>query len=352
MTQSELVPTLQRLAELTKSFLPASDRLSPSEVFEEWLLQSITQYLFTPNSSVFAPFNPYFSSPREFRESFSAFVKGEIGGNNLSAIQARLIVSRVLQNRLQFAIERSKGNVLGHTIFDLFGFLLDIDSEEAFSWAARAVQPQSEFSLMSTPGGRPAPIALYSIFVGADTTGPAKAQFLQSLLNWCIHNVELPEVPPAARRLLPVALRAIDEPGRAERQICLIDRMLSTLANGTTLIDRIGELVDSEQELLGDSSSGKTLAEIESENLRKAMDATAPLLVRQMNEDRKDSWRLSYLTNSAFQKELLSETKSVEFHRDYKSSMLDILGVSKSTLIQFAHSLHLRRAAMETNNGT
>lgn len=289
-------------------FIPDSSKLDLCGVFREWLLQALMLYFKQATSSSFAPFNGYFSSPRDFAQSFAAFVDGEFRGTNAESGRLERTAVLGLQNMIQYAIDNAEEQPgyrdtdpprLNSFVFELFECLLGLNSEDAFAWAARAIRAHSGFAAMLGPNGSPAALELYFSVVSDDISGPERAHFLAALLDWCNSNAERPEVPPVVRHLLPSVLRSIGGKDRAERQIELITRVCSPCFGRLGLIERFETLV-----MEGRERYRQNQFDEEVDAIRHAVDSAVPTLVRKLDKKTKDQWRRSYLLFDAFESEL------------------------------------------------
>lgn len=314
------------LLDALRPFVSATTDLSPKDIVDAWLRQAFLRYRETRKSSSFAPFNGYFSTQHGFREAIADFISQELADDEENNFSPRAVLERVVEGELVKVIEdaeiksqQSQQNgenvaLLENYGFELFGALLDLNSEQAYAWASRAVRSTSGFAQMRNAGNLPAPLVLLSSVVSDDTSGFGKADFLVAMMEWCANNTNLPEVASAARQLLPKTIRSIQAPHRAEKQISLIQKLITASGNAAPLISQIDRVILEEGVLLG-----RDLFESEGAKLRKAIDIELPGFIKRFNKTQKNNWNGSVILHEAFHEELEEDIECEDMSNDEQS---------------------------------
>lgn len=298
---------------LIKKISPFADAIidpdRPGQTFSFWLMNALSIHNKTGKTSSFAPFDAYFATQATFRQSFSTFVEAELRGQIIGTSDANQLLINVVGNVLQLAVEDiaahrlpepEDGFILDDFVFDMFDILFDLDSEAASEWGARAIRSQQGFSSTRTMGDTPSPIALYLRFVADDTSGVGRCNFYGALLEWCWQNSDEYEVQAHAFEILLLSLRAETEPGRAQKQLIWIERLMEPYhgLHRSILMAIDEEMV--EQGIILKKDETLRWAD----RLLLESDPGFRYLVSTLSSGEKEIWRASQLLMFAFSKEL------------------------------------------------
>jgi hypothetical protein len=219
----------QKLHEKLKPFAHPEARSDAYLVVRQWIEQALSRQLDGWGERSFAPFNGYFQNPRELRQSFAKMVEVEFAGVELGQINAERVLARAIVGALDATLQKEGRPMLDERriaprVFDLLQFLFDLEPDEAYRWAARAVRDRNGFAELRSANGTPAPIALY--FASPATqfaAGECADIFEQAVFDWCVSNSH--------------------EPGAVKICLSLLPRILSSLSVGTP-IEAVGRQTD------------------------------------------------------------------------------------------------------------
>lgn len=206
----------QKLLEKLKPFAHPEARSDVYLVVREWIEQALRRLLDGTGESSFAPFNGYFQNPREVRQSFAKMVEVEFAGVELGKIDAVRVLARAISGALDVTIQREGRPMLDERriaprVFELLQFLFDLQPDEAYLWATRAVRDRNGFAQLLSANGTPAPIALY--FASPATqfeVGECADLFERAVFDWCVENPRASGAVRVCFSLLPRVLSSLN----------------------------------------------------------------------------------------------------------------------------------------------